>query len=58
LGRTWGVTVVAIQRGQTDLIFSEPQQKIQPGDQLFVIGREEKVAPLHTFGLEISFLRS
>jgi len=53
-GRTWGVTVVAIQRGQADLIFSEPQQKIQPGDQLFVIGREEKVAPLHTFGLEIS----
>ena len=54
LGRTWGVTAVAIQHGPSGQTNADLNQQIQAGDQLLLIGREEKVLPLKASGLDIS----
>lgn len=54
IGKNWGVTVAAVQRGSEGLILPAPDLIIRAQDQLLLIGREEKVAQLHRLGLEVS----
>lgn len=53
IGKTWGVTVAAIQRNSEGLIIPAPDQRILPQDQLVLVGREEKVSELENLGLEL-----
>lgn len=54
IGKNWGVTVAAIQKGSNVFSVAMPDQQVQAQDQLLVIGREEKVAQLQTLGFDIS----
>lgn len=54
IGKNWGVTVAAIERGPERLILPEPSIIIKPQDRLFLIGRKEKIDQLLALGLEIT----
>ena len=53
IGKTWGVTVAAIQRGTEELIMPGPNLPIRARDQLLLVGREDKVSQLRSVGLEV-----
>ncbi len=52
-GEKWGVTVAAIQRGAQDLVFPDSDLTLQAQDQLWLIGREERISQLKALGLLI-----
>lgn len=53
IGKNWGVTVAAVQRGSEELILPSSDLKIRTGDQLLLIGRQERISQLQAIGLEI-----
>jgi len=54
IGKNWGVTVAAIERGPERLILPEPNTIIKSQDRLILIGRKDKIDQLLTLGMEIS----
>lgn len=52
IGKTWGVTVAAVQRESEEMAMAEPNLLIRAQDQLLLIGREDKVTQLQSIGLE------
>lgn len=53
IGESWGITVAMIQRGSDEWLLPAPEQPIRSGDQLLLVGREEKVVQLQSLGLDI-----
>ncbi|HEX9011874.1 MAG TPA: SLC13 family permease, partial [Anaerolineaceae bacterium] len=53
IGEKFGVTVPALYRGRQLLFPLEPDQTIQAGDCLVIVGREERVRPLAEQGVSI-----
>lgn len=53
IGREWGVTVAAIYRARETFMLPQPQQTIREGDELVLVGREEKIKHLKELGLDI-----
>src|SRR5690606_3905227 len=54
IGKKWGVTVAAIQRGSGRLVLPDPCAPIHADDQLLLIGRQEKIEQLHPLGINVS----
>jgi len=54
IGKNWGVTIAAVQRSPDDLILPVPDLCIRSGDQLLLIGREERIDQMHALGLAIT----
>jgi len=54
IGKKWGITVAAIQRGSGRLILPDPCAPIHADDQLLLIGRQEKIEKLQTLGINVS----
>ncbi len=54
IGKNWGVTVAAIERGPERLILPEPHTIIKSQDRLILIGRKDKIDQLLTLGLDIN----
>lgn len=54
IGKNWGVTVAAVQRGSAELIFPAPGDTIRAQDQFLLVGRQEKISQLEPLGFEIS----
>ncbi len=54
IGKKWGITVAAIQRGSERLIIPDPCAPIHAGDQLLIIGRQEKIDQLNDLGMTVS----
>ena len=52
-GKKWGVTMAAIQRKGDELVLPDSQVILQAQDQLWLIGREERVLQLQALGLTI-----
>jgi di/tricarboxylate transporter len=57
IGSQWGVALVAIQRGNEDITMPSPGQILERGDNLLLVGREEKIAGLSGLGLDIQPVR-
>ena len=53
IGRELGLTVVAVWRGHQALLNPGPDEAIQAGDFLVVLGREDRVEKLRDWGVEI-----
>jgi di/tricarboxylate transporter len=53
IGEQYGVTVAALRRDSSHLLPPSPEQIINRGDVLLLVGREEKILPLTALGLEI-----
>lgn len=53
IGERFGVTVAAIWHGKQAIFAPTPQQMIQGGDVLVVIGREDRIQHLSEYGLRI-----
>ncbi len=53
IGKKWGITVAAIQRGPENLLIPSDDQHLQTRDELLLVGRQEKVAQLQDLGIEI-----
>ncbi len=53
IGERYGVEIVAIRTKRGELVFPSAEQKIYRGDNLLLIGREEKVMPMKELGLDI-----
>jgi di/tricarboxylate transporter len=53
LGERLGLAVAAIWRGRQAILAPDPDQIVQPGDMLLVVGREERVSQLAGQGLKI-----
>lgn len=53
IGQRLGLSVVAIWHGKQAIFAPSPQQMIQAGDMLVVIGREDRVTQLTEYGLKI-----
>lgn len=54
IGGRFGVAVAAIRRDAAGPLAPAVDQTIRPGNLLYLIGREEKIAPLRELGLEIA----
>lgn len=54
IGKKWGITVAAIQRGSERLIIPDPCAPIHAGDQLLIIGRQEKIDQLNDLRMTVS----
>jgi di/tricarboxylate transporter len=54
IGGQFGVAVAAIRRDAASPLVPANDQLILPGNILYLIGREEKIAPLRELGLEIN----
>ena len=52
-GKNWGLTVVAIQRGSDKLVLPDLEVTFQAQDQLWLIGRQDRIMQLQTLGLDI-----
>jgi len=52
-GENYGLVLAAIRNGKRSLIFPNPNLKIKPGNQLLVIGREERVREFAGKGVRI-----
>lgn len=52
IGETLGVTVLAIWRGHHAILTPPPDQLIQTGDYLLILGREDRVTQLADWGLQ------
>ncbi|MCE1254740.1 MAG: SLC13 family permease, partial [Anaerolineae bacterium] len=53
LGADFGLTVAAILHEGFELVLPSPEEMLQPGDRLLLIGREDKINLLRQRGLEI-----
>ncbi|PKO11935.1 MAG: SLC13 family permease [Chloroflexi bacterium HGW-Chloroflexi-10] len=53
IGKKWGVAIAATRRGREEYTLPMPDQIIMPGDELLIIGREEKISAMGKIGLEI-----
>ncbi len=53
IGQELGLTVIAIWRGHQALLNPKPDETIQSGDFLVVLGREDRVGKLDEWGLKI-----
>lgn len=53
IGKNWGVTVAAIQRGTEEVLLPSAERKFRVGDRLLLIGRQERVAQLQAIGMDI-----
>jgi di/tricarboxylate transporter len=53
IGKTWGVTIAAVQRKSAELEIVQPDLPIQIHDRLIMIGREEKVRQIQSLGFTI-----
>ncbi len=53
IGERLGLAVAAIWRGRQAILAPSPDQVVQPGDILLVVGREERVSQLTGQGLKI-----
>src|SRR5690606_31248039 len=53
IGETLGLTVLAIWRGREAILIPEPMERICADDYLLLLGREERVAQLGEWGLDI-----
>lgn len=51
IGAALGVTVLGIWRGNEAILTPEPTETIRTGDFLLILGREDRVAQLHEWGL-------
>ncbi len=51
IGLELGVTVIAIWRGQHAILSPTPDQTVSVGDYLLVLGREDRIKQLGTWGL-------
>ena len=54
IGARFGVSVAALRRDAAGPLVPAADQVLLPGNVLFLIGREEKMAPLRELGLEIT----
>ncbi len=54
IGKKWGITVAYVQRAQEAIVMPFSGYTFAPGDQLAVIGREEKVIGLKNLGLDVA----
>lgn len=52
IGESLGVTVLAIWRGHHAILTPPPDQLIQTGDYLLILGREDRVTQLADWGLQ------
>jgi uncharacterized protein with PhoU and TrkA domain len=53
IGKQWGVTVAALQRGPEHCELPDATMPLHAGDDLLLVGREELVMQLCVLGLEI-----
>ena len=53
LGENYGLVLAAIRNGKHSLIFPDPGLQVKPGNQLLVIGREERVQEFAGQGVRI-----
>ena len=53
LGENYGLVLAAIRDGKRSLLLPDPGLELKPGNQLFVIGRKEKVEELACEGVRI-----
>ncbi len=53
LGENYGIVLAAIRNGKQSLIFPDPDLRVKPGNQLLVIGREERVQEFASQGVRI-----
>lgn len=53
LGEELGLTLVAVWRGHAALLNPGPEERIQAGDYLVLLGREDRVARLLAWGVEL-----
>jgi di/tricarboxylate transporter len=53
IGRNWGITVAAVRRGNDNILLPGQFAEIMAGDELIIVGREEKVNALRKTDLEI-----
>ena len=53
LGEELGLTLVAIWRGHAALLNPGPEERIQADDYLVLLGREDRVARLRAWGVEL-----
>ena len=54
IGLRWGVTVAVLQRGREHYILPAASQVILDGDELLLVGREEKIKGLKNLGLKVT----
>jgi di/tricarboxylate transporter len=57
IGKNWGVSVAAIHRAKKDLLLPSAGQELERGDNLLLIGREEKIAQMACLSLTIQPVR-
>ncbi|MDO9546978.1 MAG: SLC13 family permease [Pelolinea sp.] len=53
LGENFGIVVAAIRNGKRSLLFPAPEVEVKAGNQLLIIGREERVRELANQGVQI-----
>ncbi len=53
VGNRFGITIAAIQHGPEEWLLPTRDQRICSGDQILLIGREERVVQLYPLGLEV-----
>lgn len=53
LGEKYGLVLAAVRNGKRSLLQPDPDMKLKPGNQLFVIGRRERVDKLTEEGVDI-----
>lgn len=53
IGEQWGVVVAAIRSNRSEMLLPDPEHVLQPGDELLLIGREEKIEAVRAAGLEV-----
>ncbi|MBK8025313.1 MAG: SLC13 family permease [Chloroflexi bacterium] len=53
IGEKLGVTVMGIWRGHEAILTPPPDQDIQTGDYLLILGREDRISQLSTWGLQL-----
>jgi len=53
LGENYGLVLAAIRNGKHSLLFPDPDLQVKPGNQLLVIGREERVQEFAGQGVRI-----
>jgi di/tricarboxylate transporter len=54
LGENFGLTLAAVQRGENNMLFPDPDMVLKSGDQLLLIGRQDRIQLLAKEDLHIS----
>lgn len=53
LGENFGIVLAAIRNGKSSLLFPAPDVEVHAGNELLIIGREERVLELSSQGVQI-----